>query len=131
MSTTRSADAPGQSRAALSMVKVSASLTSSHMRGAVARGNSEYVATQVTTPSSASRCAIGANCHFSPTAHTPPWMNSATGWPGLVARDSNESFLFLFSPPDVSTEASVATASTTRPSASSANSSARDTPLGR
>ena len=40
-----------------------------------------YVATHATTPSSARRLAMGANCHFSPTAQTPPWTKRATGRP--------------------------------------------------
>ena len=28
---------------------------------------------------------MGANCHFSPTAQTPPWTKSATGQPSLAA----------------------------------------------
>mmetsp|Transcript_5601 Transcript_5601/g.21204 ORF Transcript_5601/g.21204 Transcript_5601/m.21204 type:complete len:200 (+) Transcript_5601:813-1412(+) len=59
-------------KCAWSMVQVNASDTSSHICGHFAVGKSEYVAMQVITPSCASRCAIGANCHFSPTAHTPP-----------------------------------------------------------
>ena len=47
-----------------------------------------YVATHVTTPSSASLDAMGANCHFSPTAHTPPCTKRATG--SLSSMDADD-----------------------------------------
>ena len=74
---TRSASPPYLST--LSRVHVIASETSRHMVSALALGKRVYVATHVTTPSSASLDAMGANCHFSPTAHTPPWTKRATG----------------------------------------------------
>ena len=74
---TRSASPPY--RSTLSRVHVIASETSRHMVSALALGKRVYVATHVTTPSSASLDAMGANCHFSPTAHTPPCTKRATG----------------------------------------------------
>ena len=84
---TRSASPPYLST--LSSVQVMASETSRHMVSALAFGKRVYVATHVTTPSSASLDAIGANCHFSPTAHTPPWTKRATG---SLSRLVNSSF---------------------------------------